>query len=94
MRGLKMNISHLFLPLSVLVILIIINLIKGADYFSLTVVNGALSPAFWGQKIQCFFVGGKNAGFAAAFNGHIGHRQPVKYGQGIDGLTAELHRLV
>ena len=42
MRRLKVNISHLFLPLSVLVILIVINLIKGADYFSLTVVNGAL----------------------------------------------------
>jgi ribose/xylose/arabinose/galactoside ABC-type transport system permease subunit len=35
------NLSHLFLPLSVLVILIIINLIKGADYFRITVVNGA-----------------------------------------------------
>ncbi len=34
--------SHLFLPLSVLVILILINLIKGADYFSITVINGAL----------------------------------------------------
>jgi simple sugar transport system permease protein len=42
MRRSKVNISHLFLPLSVLVILIVINLIKGADYFSLTVVNGAL----------------------------------------------------
>ncbi|HHT05935.1 MAG TPA: ABC transporter permease [Hydrogenispora sp.] len=35
------NLSHLFLPLSVLVILIIINLIKGADYFRITMVNGA-----------------------------------------------------
>jgi len=42
MRRLKAHLSHLFLPISVLVILIIINLIKGADYFSLTVVNGAL----------------------------------------------------
>ena len=42
MRRLKVNIAHLFLPLSVLVLLIVINLIKGADYFSITVVNGAL----------------------------------------------------
>ena len=35
------NVSNLFLPLSVLVILIIINLIKGADYFKITMVNGA-----------------------------------------------------
>ncbi|NLC53179.1 MAG: ABC transporter permease [Firmicutes bacterium] len=35
------NLSHLFLPLSVLVVLIIINLIKGADYFKITMVNGA-----------------------------------------------------
>jgi ribose/xylose/arabinose/galactoside ABC-type transport system permease subunit len=34
--------SHLFLPLSVLAILLIINLIKGADYFKITMVNGAL----------------------------------------------------
>ncbi|NLJ74915.1 MAG: ABC transporter permease [Firmicutes bacterium] len=33
--------SHLFLPLSVLVLLIIVNLIKGADYFRITMVNGA-----------------------------------------------------
>jgi ribose/xylose/arabinose/galactoside ABC-type transport system permease subunit len=39
---LKAQVSHLFLPLSVLVLLIVINLIKGADYFSITVVNGAL----------------------------------------------------
>jgi galactofuranose transport system permease protein len=44
-----MNISktkahgfHLFLPISVLGLLIVINLIKGADYFSITVINGAL----------------------------------------------------
>lgn len=35
------RLSHLFLPLSVLALLIIINLIKGADYFSITMVNGA-----------------------------------------------------
>ena len=35
------HLSHLFLPLSVLLILIVINLIKGADYFSITMVNGA-----------------------------------------------------
>ncbi len=35
------NLSHLFLPLSVLLILIIINLFKGADYFKITMVNGA-----------------------------------------------------
>ncbi len=34
------RLSHLFLPLSVLVILLIINLIKGADYFKITMVNG------------------------------------------------------
>ena len=34
--------SPLFLPLSVLAILIAINLIKGADYFSITMINGAL----------------------------------------------------
>jgi len=33
---------QLFLPLSVLAILILINLIKGADYFSLSIINGAL----------------------------------------------------
>ncbi|MDI9419078.1 MAG: ABC transporter permease [Firmicutes bacterium] len=32
--------SHLFLPLSVLVILLLINLIKGVDYFKITMVNG------------------------------------------------------
>jgi simple sugar transport system permease protein len=39
---LKEHISHLLLPLSVLAILIVINLIKGADYFSVTIINGAL----------------------------------------------------
>jgi ribose/xylose/arabinose/galactoside ABC-type transport system permease subunit len=42
MGRLRAQVSHLFLPLSVLVLLIVINLIKGADYFSITVVNGAL----------------------------------------------------
>jgi ribose/xylose/arabinose/galactoside ABC-type transport system permease subunit len=42
MRRLIARVSHLFLPLSVLVILIVINLVKGADYFSISVVNGAL----------------------------------------------------
>ncbi len=43
--GLKAHLYHLsnlFLPLSVLVLLIVINLIKGADYFSFTIVNGAI----------------------------------------------------
>jgi simple sugar transport system permease protein len=39
---LKQQLGHLLLPLSVLAILIVINLIKGADYFSVTVINGAL----------------------------------------------------
>ncbi len=34
--------SHLLFPLSILGILVIINLIKGADYFSVTMINGAL----------------------------------------------------
>lgn len=34
--------TQLFLPLSVLAILIVINLIKGADYFSMSMINGAL----------------------------------------------------
>ncbi len=38
----KAHVSQLFLPLSVLAILILINLIKGADYFSLSIINGAL----------------------------------------------------
>lgn len=33
---------QVFLPLSVLAVLILINLIKGADYFSMTIINGAL----------------------------------------------------
>ncbi len=41
MRKLIKNFSHLVLPISVMTLLIIINLIKGADYFSITVVNGA-----------------------------------------------------
>ncbi|NLM37477.1 MAG: ABC transporter permease [Firmicutes bacterium] len=36
------RLSHLFLPLSVLVILLLINLIKGADYFKITMVNRVL----------------------------------------------------
>lgn len=36
------RLSNLFLPLSVLVLLIVINLIKGADYFSFTMVKGAI----------------------------------------------------
>ncbi len=42
MRKLIKNFSYLFLPLSVMMLLIIINLIKGADYFRITLVNGAL----------------------------------------------------
>jgi ribose/xylose/arabinose/galactoside ABC-type transport system permease subunit len=34
--------SHLFLPLSVLALLVAINLTKGADYFSMSLINGAL----------------------------------------------------
>jgi len=41
MRTMKRSFSHLVLPISILLLLIIINLIKGADYFSITVVNGA-----------------------------------------------------
>ena len=37
----KKNISHLVLPLSVMALLIVINLIKGADYFTISMVNGA-----------------------------------------------------
>ncbi len=39
---LKTRWAHLLLPLSVLAILIVINLIKGADYFSVRIINGAL----------------------------------------------------
>lgn len=42
MRKVFQSFSHLFLPLSVLVLLVIINLVKGADYFKVTLVNGAL----------------------------------------------------
>jgi len=38
----KATTANLFLPLSVLGLLIIINLIKGADYFSISIINGAL----------------------------------------------------
>ena len=41
MRKLITNLSQLVLPISVMMLLIIINLIKGVDYFSVTVVNGA-----------------------------------------------------
>ncbi len=34
------RLSHLFFPLSVLAVLLIINLIKGADYFKITLING------------------------------------------------------
>src|SRR5690606_11202153 len=36
------RMSHLVLPLSVLVVLLIINLVKGADYFKITLINGVL----------------------------------------------------
>ena len=42
MRKLMKNVSHLVLPISVMVLLIIINLVKGADYFTITMINGAL----------------------------------------------------
>jgi galactofuranose transport system permease protein len=42
MARLKTHGYQLFLPLSVLALLILINLIKGADYFSLSMINGAL----------------------------------------------------
>lgn len=38
----KASGMQLFLPLSILGLLIVINLIKGADYFSISVINGAL----------------------------------------------------
>jgi galactofuranose transport system permease protein len=40
--AMKARGTQLFLPLSVLAILIVINLIKGADYFSISLINGAL----------------------------------------------------
>ncbi len=42
LHGVLLKGSHLFLPLSVLALLIVINVIKGADYFSISVINGAL----------------------------------------------------
>ena len=33
MRKMRMNLSHLVLPLSVMLLLVVINLVKGADYF-------------------------------------------------------------
>ncbi len=42
MAKMKTRGFQIFLPLSVLAILILINLIKGADYFSLSIINGAL----------------------------------------------------
>lgn len=42
MRKMMKNVSHLVLPISVMVLLIIINLVKGADYFTITMINGAL----------------------------------------------------
>ena len=42
MRKLITKFSQLLLPLSVMMLLIIINLIKGVNYFNVTVVNGAL----------------------------------------------------
>jgi galactofuranose transport system permease protein len=42
MANMKSRGFQLFLPLSVLAILILINLIKGADYFSFSIINGAL----------------------------------------------------
>jgi len=50
MRKLIKNFSHLFLPLSVMTLLIIINLIKGADYFRITMVNGASTGI---SRISC-----------------------------------------
>ena len=42
MAKMKTRRFQVFLPLSVLTILILINLIKGADYFSISIINGAL----------------------------------------------------
>jgi galactofuranose transport system permease protein len=42
MVRMKVRGFQVFLPLSVLAILILINLIKGADYFSISLINGAL----------------------------------------------------
>ncbi len=42
MRRVKATGFHLLLPLSVLAFLVVVNVIKGVDYFSLSVINGAL----------------------------------------------------
>ena len=42
MARMKSRGSQVFLPLSVLAILILVNLIKGAGYFSISIINGAL----------------------------------------------------
>jgi len=42
MATMKPRRFQIFLPLSVLAILILVNLIKGADYFSMSIINGAL----------------------------------------------------
>ncbi|MDT4761805.1 ABC transporter permease [Sphaerochaeta sp. PS] len=42
MRKLITTLSQLVLPISVMMLLIVINLIKGVDYFNITLVNGAL----------------------------------------------------
>src|SRR5512133_608112 len=42
LKQLQEQLSHLLLPLSKLPILIVIKLIKTADYFSLSIINGAL----------------------------------------------------
>jgi len=42
LHGVPWKGSQLFLPLSVLALLIVINLIKGADYFSVSLIHGAL----------------------------------------------------
>jgi ribose/xylose/arabinose/galactoside ABC-type transport system permease subunit len=42
MTKMKARGVQAFLPLSVLAILILINLIKGVDYFSMSIINGAL----------------------------------------------------
>jgi len=42
MATMKPRRFQIFLPLSVLAILILVNRIKGADYFSMSIINGAL----------------------------------------------------
>jgi ribose/xylose/arabinose/galactoside ABC-type transport system permease subunit len=54
MRRLKRQLdrlSHLFLPVSVLVVLLLTNLIKGADYFKITMINGV----FYGNITNILF---------------------------------------